>query len=206
MRTGELEQARVNLWRSHRVFPSDRPLIEVARIYLHAIEGTGEPQRRRRFFESASVALDRAAEANPLRAEIPLLRGGLIEATGGAAIDDWREQAVRGYRDALLLDPRQWEARTGLVRRLEADGRQHALADVVANGLRYARYGAAAELPFVGTATRILAERGELDRADALYAELRAHTDPLGVAPGALAALGVGRWQPLLEARWSGHD
>ncbi len=193
METGELDAARAHLERALRAFESDRPLLELARIYTHALGRAATPERRRRFYHEGMSALARAEKVNPLRPETPLLRAALLETAGPLAGERWAAQAEAAYRQALRLDARLWSARTGLLELLERGGRGAEAEELVGDGLRYAWGRRPSVLLFYAAVARRRLAAGDTAGASSLYARMERIGAELGLAPEALARLVPGR-------------
>jgi len=200
MARAEFESSGTNLRRAFRAFATDRPLLELARIYIRGVRTMRDEAARRHFFNEGIKLLDRAAEVNPLRAYTPLLRAALIESGADAGDPVWQPRAVRAYRHALALDPRQWVARAALAQLLLKQGQRADAVRVVEAGLRFARLAEPSALPFYGLAVRLAMERGDSAGAAAVYQDMKRISNTLHLTPESLAAFGIEAWIPVIEA------
>ena len=125
-RRGEMEEADAALAAAHRLWPdSDAALI--ARADLHrtvlARLDNAPYHERRVLFENAQHLLDEAAQRNPLRPMIYLVRAELFRQAPMLVGKDWDTQANALYRRVLQLNPRYSSARYNYAQFLIAPGR-----------------------------------------------------------------------------------
>ena len=139
-RRGEMEEADAALAAAHRLWPdSDAALI--ARADLHrtvlARLDNAPYHERRVLFENAQHLLDEAAQRNPLRPMIYLVRAELFRQAPMLVGKDWDTQANALYRRVLQLNPRYSSARYNYAQFLIARGEAQSARQVLEDGLRY---------------------------------------------------------------------
>ncbi|KAB7622634.1 O-antigen ligase family protein [Alkalilimnicola sp. S0819] len=162
---GQIIAADRRLQRVQRLLPGqDAAHLARAGLMLELL-GRGEVpgDSRRQLQQTARALLDRAARANPLRAQVPLMRArlGVLSGDAGAVIES-------DYRQALALDPLHVEARTAYAVYLLRQGQEARAARVLEAGLAYRYPPHGPVLAYLRLAADVRLARGDEQGAAAL--------------------------------------
>ncbi|MCP5149372.1 MAG: O-antigen ligase family protein [Chromatiales bacterium] len=196
---GDAAAAERSLLRAHALFPSERPLVAVARLYADTLARSRglDDVARAELVERAEWALDRAERANPLQFRVPATRAALALARDGADDPVARALAEAGLRQALVLDPRAIGVRRALTLHLMHEARWRDAVAVVRPGLEGALVRAPVAVAFYGLGARVLAQTGDHEGSARLVREARAVATAIGLdptrVPGLDDAAGPGR-------------
>lgn len=88
-------------------------------------------------FEDAVSYLNTAEAINPYRWQTFVTRGKLVEENPDLAGDRWYSQATQGYRRALKVDPRAYEARYRLAALLNKRGSTDVAGEILEKGIAH---------------------------------------------------------------------
>jgi len=162
---GEFDRADEALSRAYQLSPdSEMVLVARAELYRNVISTASATatEDKRRLFLSALEALERAGKLNPYRADIPFLRARLLWLMKPQGSENWKEQTVRGYEQALQIQPRFFTARTELAAFwLEQVKRDKARA-VLEPGMAYYYVGQERILPYFRLTAALRRNAGDL--------------------------------------------
>ncbi len=182
---GQFAAADASLLAAARMAPlADNVLTTHADLMRRLARALPPSEERRFLFAAAGEALARAEVLNPLRAENFLIRADLLRDNPDLA--GAGEAAAENYRRALALNPRLYEARTGLAETLLEQGEAPQARRVLEQGLGYWYLETPEILPYYGLARRLRAGSGDAAGA----AELARRMDGIAARqPAAEAAL-----------------
>lgn len=111
---GDLQQAERTIRTAQRLAPASNKSLAYADLLRRALLTVPKDaiEDRRALYDEALVWLDDSLRANPYQALSHVVRGRLYEDQPDLAGATWQTLAAQEYRQALVLDPRFYTART----------------------------------------------------------------------------------------------
>lgn len=129
---------------------------------------------KRALYEASLQSLAAAERANPLRAEIFLIRAGLFAENANLAGGDGLTQARAQYERAIALNPRYFAARQAYAEFLLQQNEPAVARRVLEEGLRYWHTPSEYMVPYYGLTARLLREAGEIEQGRRLERRIEA--------------------------------
>lgn len=168
VKEGELDRADAVLSRARWLSPdSEMVLVARAELYRHVIAAApaSATEDKRQLFVSAMETLDHAEKLNPYRADIRLLRARLQWLMKTMVGEDWKQQTVHGYEQAIRLQPRFFTARVELASFWLEQGEPARARAVLEQGMAYEYIGQERILPYYRLTAALRRQAGEIEGA-----------------------------------------
>jgi O-antigen ligase len=165
---GELDAADEAISRAHRLSPdSEATLLGRAELYRYVIAAAPATalEDKQRLFHAALETLERAGQLNPYRADVPFLRARLYWLVKDMAGEDWQEQTVRGYEQAVGLEPRFYIARVELASIWMERGERDKARELLERGMAYVYVGQERLLPYYHLTMALRRQAGNVEGA-----------------------------------------
>jgi len=152
-----------------RLFPgADNVLMSQADLVRQLITALPDasPSQKKALSDEARELLDEAEGINPFRPQTYAVRAQLYEQNPSLFGNDWSEQAVEAYQQALRVNPRIYEIRYLYAQLLLRLGRTEETHRVLEEGMRYWYFEYEHIVPFYALVEKLRREAGDKTGAD----------------------------------------